>query len=472
MPSPLVVNRDILEMEYAVRGPLAQRAAALAREGRRIIPCNLGNPQALGQRPLSFTRSVLSLVEEPTRIARERRLRELLARGEAGGAADGAPSEYVLDVAQSILARLESGMGAYTESSGPRFIREAIARFIDHRDGGEVPADPDAIFLTAGASEGVRFLIEMLIADRRDGILIPIPQYPLYSATVRKCGGVQINYYPDEDRDWSLEPAVLEEAIEGARRDGVRVKAIVVINPGNPTGAVLDEASMREVVAFAERHGLVILADEVYQENVYGATFCSFAKVVGRRPVPLVSLHSISKGFTGECGHRGGYLELRNAPQVAGGSLDLRDLLLKQASVRLCSNTVGQVLTYLMVSPPPAGSAPHETYERERRRILDDLQEKARIMRDAFREMRGVRCFGRIGALYLFPRLEALPPGTSDFDYCMRLLESTGWVTVDGTGFGQRAGTSHLRVAFLPPREVLAEGLPRWIEFHRTYVGE
>jgi aspartate/methionine/tyrosine aminotransferase len=137
-------------------------------------------------------------------------------------------------------------------------------------------------------------------------------------------------------------------------QSGVNVKGIVVINPGNPTGAVLDEGSIRAVIQFAREHNLVIIADEVYQENVYGGKFISFAKVLGREDVPLFSMLSISKGFYGECGHRGGYLEVRNPPKVQGSDLDFIDLLTKQASVSLCSNTAGQVLTYLDGIPTQA----------------------------------------------------------------------------------------------------------------------
>ena len=103
--------------------------------------------------------------------------------------------------------------------------------------------------------------------------------------------------------------------------------------------------------------------------------------------------------------------------------------------------------------------------------MLDDLYAKATRIRDAFQEMEGVRCFGRIGAMYLFPRLEVLHDGTDDFEYCMNLLEETGLCTVNGSGFGQAESTHHLRIAFLPPREVLEDVLPRWIEFHNRYVG-
>jgi aspartate/methionine/tyrosine aminotransferase len=467
----MTVNQNIIEMEYAVRGPIPARASELKKQGRSIIFCNIGNPQALGQQPITHYRQILSLIEDPGRLERERLLKKLPADPAVAAMAD-----EVLDQAQSILAAMESGMGAYTESRGPAFIREGIARFIDRRDeiaaGKGVPANPDHIFLTNGASESVKYVLEMLISGPGDGIMIPIPQYPLYSAAIKKLGGVQVNYYPDEEADWNLETTMLEEALAGAQKAGVVVKAIVVINPGNPTGAILSEESQREVIAFAARHGLAIIADEVYQENVYDGRFISFARLVGDAPIPLFSLHSISKGFYGECGHRGGYLEVRNAPVVSNSSLSFIDILVKQASVSLCSNTVGQVLTYLMVTPPPEGSAVYNRLMAEKKQILDDLYEKAMTIKQAFTRMDGMRCYGRIGALYLFPRMEKLPAGTTDYEYCMRLLEETGICTVNGQGFGQRPGTHHLRIAFLPPKAMLEKVLPEWIDFHNRYVNQ
>ena len=472
--SPIVVNSNILEMEYAVRGPIPNRAAELERQGMKIIPCNIGNPQALGQSPLSYNRQVLSLVEDPSKITRERALKNLFEETPGSDLREeDFVSDEVLAASEYILSQMKSGgTGAYTESKGERFVREAIARFIDKRDQLDgVIADPEKIFLTSGASQGVKFVIDLLIAGSNDGIMVPIPQYPLYSATIKKAGGVQVNYYPDEDSGWTFDQALLEDSIEKARQEGINVKGIVVINPGNPTGAVLDETSIRTVIEFAREHRLAILADEVYQENVYQGEFISFAKVLGTETaVPLFSYHSISKGFFGECGHRGGYLEVRNPPKVQGTSLDFIDLLTKQASVSLCSNTAGQILTYLMVTPPPEGSPAHNVYLAEKNRILTDLRNKAAMIREAFTQMEGVECFGETGAMYLFPRLNNLPEGKTDFDYCMALLEETGLVTVNGSGFGQKEGTSHLRIAFLPPQELLAQVLPEWIEFHNRYA--
>ncbi|HIE57817.1 MAG TPA: aminotransferase class I/II-fold pyridoxal phosphate-dependent enzyme [Anaerolineales bacterium] len=472
-PPPVVVNANLIEMEYAVRGPIPQRAAEMKEQGIHTIPCNIGNPQALGQSPLTYYRQVLSLVEEPSKIKRERQIKDLFEETPFSDLKDeDFLSEYVLQVSEEILTKSITGMGAYTESKGFRFVREAIADFINKRDGhtGAARANPEHIFLTSGASDAAKRVINLLIASPNDGMMIPIPQYPLYSASIRLFGGVQVNYYPDEDNGWTLNRAELERSFNEAKANGVNIKIIVVINPGNPTGAILDAESISEVIDFAAEHNLAIIADEVYQENVYGGEFISFASALGERTVPLFSLHSISKGFLGECGHRGGYLEVRNPPPVAGTNLNFIDLLLKQASVNLCANTPGQILTYLMVKPPKEGSPPYQQFIQEKERILSDLHTKAKMVRQAFTQMDGVECFGETGAMYLFPRLNKLPAGTTDFDYCMALLEETGLVTVNGSGFGQKPGTNHLRIAFLPPKELLEEMLPRWIEFHNDYV--
>ena len=476
-PLHIVVNQNIMEMEYAVRGPIPKRASELKKQGMVTIPCNIGNPQALGQKPITFYRQVLSLVEDPSRIGRERQFINILKNdiNALGGFINtDFISDYVLDLSETILSKMETGLGAYTESNGPLFIREAIAGFINKRDGidssGGVSSNPDNIFITNGASEGAKHIINLLIADKYDGIMIPIPQYPLYSATVKTSGGVQVNYYPDEDAGWTFDRSILDESLNSARKGGVTVKGIVVINPGNPTGGLLDEKVIREVIDFAEDNDIVIIADEVYQENVYGAEFVSFAKVLGEKEVPLFSLHSVSKGFYGECGHRGGFLEARNPPKALGTDVSFSEIILKQASVCLCSNTVGQLLIYLMVNSPEEGSEPYRQFVEEKQSILNELNDKAIMIREGFRQMDSVECFGRTGAMYLFSRLNKLPKGSTDFDYCMNLLENTGICTVNGSGFGQKEGTQHLRIAFLPPKRLIEKVLPEWIDFHNEYV--
>jgi aspartate/methionine/tyrosine aminotransferase len=443
------LGKAVLQAEYAVRGPIVIRARELELKGREIIYCNIGNPQALEQQPLTYLRQLLALCEYP----------DLLS-----AAAELFPAD-VAAAARHLLEGSGHGLGAYSESKGLRVVREAVAAFIRERDG--IPADPETIFLTDGASKGVQTVLRLLVATERDGILIPIPQYPLYSATIALLEAHQVGYYLDEAKDWGLNEAELEAALSKATAAGIRCRAICVINPGNPTGNLLDADNIRMVIRFAKRHGLSILADEVYQENVYlpGDRFVSFAKILlelGETEVPLFSFHSCSKGFLGECGHRGGYLEYRNLnPDVAGQ-------LLKLQSISLCSNLPGQVATYAMVNPPRPGSPSHARYASERDGILGALRARALLLAEGLNAIEGISCAKVAGAMYAFPTIQ-LPPGRTDGEYCMALLEATGICLVPGTGFGQRPGTAHFRTTILPPTEKLQAVVKRLGEFHLRF---
>ncbi len=445
------VSPQVRSTQYAVRGPIVARAAELERAGREIIYCNIGNPQSLGQRPITWVRQVLALAEYP----------ELLEQVPAGTF----PADVVA-TARHVAARSQHGLGAYTESKGFRFVREAVAAFIQERDGLE--ADPEAIYLTDGASKAVQAVLRMLIAGPKDGILIPIPQYPLYSATIALYEGTALPYELEEAADWGFSLATLEAAHAAALARGITPRAIVVINPGNPTGAVLDERNVETVLQFARAHHLAVLADEVYQDNVYrpGARFVSFAKVqarLGFRDVSLFSFHSTSKGYLGECGHRGGYVECRHVPAEVLAELT------KLQSVALCANTAGQLVLYLQVRPPRPGDPSHERWAREKREVLEPLAVKAGLVERGLNAVPGIHCQPVAGAMYAFPRL-TLPPGVTDVDYCMALLEETGICVVDGTGFGQRAGTWHLRTTILPPLDRVEEVVRRMGEFHVRFT--
>ncbi len=443
------LSKAVLETEYAVRGPIVARAQELEREGREIIYCNIGNPQALQQPPLTYLRQLLALCQCP----------ELIERCGEHFPAD------LRATAARLLAGTRHGLGAYSESKGVRFIREAVARFIEARDG--ITADPEAIYLTDGASKGVQTALRILIAGPNDGIMVPIPQYPLYSATITLYEGKQINYYLDEAHGWRLSRAMLEASLQEARRYGVKVKAICVINPGNPTGSVLDAGNIRMVIEFAREHGLAILADEVYQENVYapGDRFTSFAKVLaetGDVDVSLFSFHSCSKGFLGECGQRGGYMEIRNIPEEVVAQIT------KLQSVSLCANLTGQVATYAMVQPPAPGEPSHAAYAAERADILARLKQRAALLAEGLNSIPGIRCNPVAGAMYAFPCID-IPEGRTDEDYCMALLEATGICVVPGTGFGQVPGSAHFRTTILPPTEKMQEVVAKVAGFHAGY---
>jgi aspartate/methionine/tyrosine aminotransferase len=318
--------------------------------------------------------------------------------------------------------------------------------------------------------------------------MIPIPQYPLYSATISLYGGKQIGYFLDESNHWQVNIDTLNESISEAIRAGIHPVAIAVINPGNPTGAILSYENMKMIIGFAKRHGLSILADEVYQENVYlkNKKFISFAKIMhtmGEDRVSLFSFHSVSKGFLGECGHRGGYVEFRNFPS------EVLAELVKLQSISLCANAVGQIATYLMVSPPQPGDESYETYINERNSVLESLKRKAEILGNEINKIEGMSLETPEGAMYAFVKFE-LPPDPSiavsamtpeqrlaveskkDEDYCMKLLEDTGICVVPGSGFGQMLGTLHFRTTFLPPENEIKEFVIKLRQFHENYVKE
>ena len=172
------------------------------------------------------------------------------------------------------------------------FARFTDVGFYVERDG--FPADPEDIFLTAGASAGVTLLLNVLITPHETGVLIPIPQYPLYTATLSQFNGIPVPYHLSEPEGWSTSLIEIESALEKAHKDGVKPRALVVINPGNPTGSVLDLPTMESVVRLCEKHSLVLLADEVYQFNLHSPEthpFYSFKYVVRKlnSPIPLVS---------------------------------------------------------------------------------------------------------------------------------------------------------------------------------------
>jgi alanine transaminase len=358
---------------------------------------------------------------------------------------------------------------------------------ISERDG--FPAYPENVFLTAGASQGVSYLLQTILTSPKDGILIPIPQYPLYTATLSLLKGAPIPYYLSEETGWSLVVPDLLASLEKARSEGIRPRAVVVINPGNPTGGCLQESVIKDVIELCEKENLVLIADEVYQTNIYteDRPFHSFKKIVSQldSPIELVSLHSVSKGMIGECGHRGGYFELHNFDS------EVQQQIYKLASINLCPPIMGQIVVDLMVNPPSPGSASYKSFEAEFKAIYEGLKSRALSLKDAFNKMQGVECQSPEGAMYLFPRLVDIPEKAVeaakkagkqvDEYYCMRMLEAVGVCVIPGSGFGQKDGTWHYRTTFLASLDFhVADRYPlcilftndRLVEFHEQFLEE
>jgi alanine transaminase len=470
------INPKVLECEYAVRGEIVILAQKLQEDLKNnpnshpfdeILYCNIGNPQSLAQRPITFFREVLALCDHPALLDK--------AETRALFSADS------IKRASQILAQIPGrATGAYSHSQGIKGLRDEIAAGIEARDG--FPADPNDIFLTDGASPAVRMMTQLLIRSKNDGILCPIPQYPLYSASITLHGGTLVPYYLDEATGWGLEISELKNQLETAKSNGVSVRALVVINPGNPTGQVLSEENQKQIVNFCKKEGLVLLADEVYQENVYvlDKKYHSFKKVArsmgyGENDISLVSYQSVSKGYYGECGKRGGYME------VTGFRPEIREQIYKLASVNLCSNISGQILASLVMNPPKAGDESYESYSAERDAILSSLARRAKKLEEALNGLEGVTCNRAEGAMYLFPRvrlpdkaIEAAKAANTapDAYYARRLLNATGIVVVPGSGFRQVPGTWHFRCTILPQEDRIPAMISRLTKFHREFMDE
>ncbi|XP_030468520.1 alanine aminotransferase 2-like [Syzygium oleosum] len=470
------INPKVLKCEYAVRGEIVSIAQRLQQELKEnpgshpfdeILYCNIGNPQSLGQQPITFFREVLALCDHPS----------ILDNSETQGLFSADAIERAWQILDQIPGR---ATGAYSHSQGIQGLRDAIAAGIEARDG--FPADPNDIFLTDGASPAVHMMMQLLTRSESDGLLCPIPQYPLYSASIALHGGTLVPYYLEEETGWGLEMSELRKQLDNARSKGITVRALVVINPGNPTGQVLAEENQRQVVEFCKKEGLVLLADEVYQENIYvpDKQFHSFKKIArsmgyGENDISLVSFQSVSKGYYGECGKRGGYME------VTGFSADVREQIYKVASVNLCSNISGQILASLVMNPPKVGDESYESYREERDGILSSLARRAKTLENAFNSLEGITCNRAEGAMYLFPRIylphkaikaaEAAKTAPDAF-YCRRLLNATGIVVVPGSGFGQVPGTWHFRCTILPQEDKIPAVVSRLTEFHKGFMDE
>uniref|UniRef100_A0A8D2QV28 alanine transaminase n=1 Tax=Zosterops lateralis melanops TaxID=1220523 RepID=A0A8D2QV28_ZOSLA len=252
-----------------------------------------------------------------------------------------------------------------------------------------------------------------------------------------------------------------------------------VVSPGQ----VQSRECIEEVIKFAYDEKLFLMADEVYQDNIYDkdSAFHSFKKVLMEMGPPysetveLASFHSISKGYHGECGLRSGYVEVVNLnPEVKAE-------LSKLVSVRLCPPVPGQVVLDTIMDPPKPGDPSYERFQAEKEAVLSSLAEKARLTQEMFNRTPGIHCNPVQGAMYSFPRID-LPPRalaaakerkqTPDMFFCMRLLEETGICVVPGSGFGQKEGTFHFRMTILPPTEKLKILLEKLSSFYTKFVQE
>jgi alanine transaminase len=483
------MSQNLRTMEYAVRGKVVIAADRINQEMQdsdkgttsypfdHIVYTNIGNPHGVGQSPLTWPRQVMALCDLPDKDGVDSRFVKKMFPSDA------------IDRARNIKKALGGhGTGAYTHSQGPLLFRKEICDFIEERDGfkeeeGESFTEPDCIFMTNGASSGIGMILNFLIADNTCGVMIPIPQYPIYSATIDQYGGQKVGYYLDEQNAWGMNMEELERSLMDAKSKGINVNSFVLINPGNPTGQVLSKQAIQDIVKFCSKHKLVLLADEVYQENVYddNAEFYSAKRAAydtglsQEDAIEMISFHSTSKGLFGECGRRGGYMEL------IGIDSSIKDQLYKLASASLCSNVPGQIMTSLLVNGPKPGDASYKSHEAEKKDIFDSLKRRAEIATKGLNDIPGFSCQQAQGAMYIFPKV-TLPQGAIDFAkesgtapdtlYAVSLLESTGICVVPASGFGQEEGRFGFRTTFLPSEDEMVRVVAAMRKHHEEFCSK
>jgi len=392
---PIAKSSKLANVAYDIRGPVLDKARQMEEEGHKIIKLNIGNLAVFGLDP---------------------------------------PDEIV----QDMIRNLPSSAG-YTDSKGLFAPRKAVVHYTQEK--GIAGVAVDDVYLGNGASELIAFGLNALLDDG-DEVLVPAPDYPLWTAVVGLSGGRPVHYLCDEGSGWLPDLADLKRKITS------RTRALVVINPNNPTGALYPADLLRELVDIAREHQLIIFADEIYDKTLYdGNTHTSIASLAD--DVLFVTFNGLSKNYR-SCGYRAGWMV------VSGNKRDARDYiegLNMLASLRLCSNTPGQ----LAIQTALGG------YQS----IKDLVAPSGRLCRQRdlayglLSAIPGVSVVKPKAALYMFPRLDPkVYPITDDQQFAYDLLAEEKVLIVQGTGFNWPA-PDHFRLVFLPNADDLTEAIGR-----------
>ena len=322
---------------------------------------------------------------------------------------------------EAVTRAMRDGHNTYMPSAGIPEAREAVARDY-HARGVAVPAD--RVLITAGTSEGIEIALNA-IADEGDEVLVPSPTYPLYTAVLAKIGAVPRYYRTNPGEGWLPDLGHMRSLITP------RTRAIVAIDPNNPTGAVYPAPTRRAIIELAEQHGLVILADEVYGDLGFEGN----VPLLGTLDLdaPIISFSSLSKAYLAP-GWRAGWMVVGTTPRLDGVLAAIRKL----ADGRLCSTGPMQ---YGIVAALDGDRSHQEIFR-------GALRERARLTTDRLNAIPGMHCVAPRAAFYAMPSV-ALPPGRTDEDFVLALLRATGILCVYGSGFGLPPDGGFFRVVFL-----------------------
>ena len=400
---PVLKSNKLANVCYDIRGPVLQQAKRMEDEGLKIIKLNIGNLASFG-----FD----------------------------------SPEEIQLDM----IRNLPNAAG-YSDSKGIFSARKAVMHYTQQKNIKGVTLDD--IYIGNGVSELIAIAMNALL-NTGDEVLVPAPDYPLWTAAVSLSGGTPQHYLCDENNGW------LPDLDDMRAKITPHTRAIVIINPNNPTGAVYPENVLREILAIARQHGLIVYADEVYDKVLYdGVKHTAIASL--SEDVLTISLNGLSKNYR-SCGYRAGWMFVSGDRSAARDYIEGLDML---ASMRLCANVPGQYAIQTALGGYQS---------------IDDLVAPGGRLcrqRDLAHELitaiPGVTCVKPQATLYMFPRLDPeMYPIANDQEFIKELLLAERVLLVQGTGFNWPY-PDHFRLVFLPHEEDLREAITRIARFLESY---
>ena len=400
---PILKSAKLANVCYDIRGPVLARAKQMEEEGHRIIKLNIGNPAPFGFEP---------------------------------------PEEIVVDVIQNLR-----GASGYSDSKGLFSARKAIMHECQQKNIRGVGIED--IYLGNGASELIVMAMQALL-DVGDEVLVPAPDYPLWTAAVSLAGGTPRHYLCDEGSGWLPDLGDIRAKITPNTR------AIVVINPNNPTGALYPDSVLQEIVDIARQHQLIVYADEIYDKVLYdGAKHTSIASLAD--DVLFLTLNGLSKNYRA-CGYRSGWMIVSGEKRHAQDYIEGLGML---ASMRLCANVPGQTAIQTALGG----------YQSINELVAPGgrLTKQRDLAWELLNAIPGVSCVKPKGALYLFPRLDPkLYPISDDQQFILELLEAEKVLLVQGSGFNW-PHPDHFRVVILPHIDDLRDAITRLARFLEAY---
>ena len=402
---PISKSSKLANVGYDIRGPVLDKARQMEEDGQRIIKLNIGNVAAFGLMP---------------------------------------PDEIVQDMIHNLSSSVAAG---YTDSKGLFAPRKAVVHYTQEKHVAGVTVDD--VYLGNGASELISMAMNALL-DAGDEVLIPSPDYPLHTAVVSLSGGTPVHYVCDEESGW------MPDLDDIRKKVTPRTKAIVVINPNNPTGALYPVPVLEGIVEIARQHQLIVFADEIYDKTLYdGHTHTSIASLAD--DVLFVTYNGLSKNYRA-CGYRAGWMVVSGDKRHAKDYIEGLNML---ASMRLCANTPGQ----LAIQTALGGYQSIKDLVAPGGRLCKQRD----LAYELLTQIPGVSVVKPKAALYMFPRLDPkLYPIQDDQQFAYELLAEEKVLIVQGTGFNWPT-PDHFRLVFLPNVDDLTEAMGRIERFLAHY---